>query len=56
MSERYLEYLGPRQYGAKKTRERSKSCAIEKQQKVIARKKDEIQRNVNRIASRMLNS
>ena len=34
MSERYLEYLGPRQYGAKKTRERSKSCAIEKQQKV----------------------
>lgn len=34
MSERYLEYLGPRQYGAKKTGERSKSCAIEKQQKV----------------------
>jgi len=34
MSERYFEYLGPRQFAAKKTRERSKSCAIEKQQKV----------------------
>ena len=56
MSERYLEYLGPRQYATTKTRERSKSCAIEKQRKVIARKKEEIQRNVNRIVSRMLNS
>ena len=56
MSERYLEYLGPRQYSATKTRERSKSCAIEKQQKVIAGKKEEIQRNVNRIVSKMLNS
>ena len=34
MSERYLEYLGPRQYAAKKIRERSKSCQIEKQKKV----------------------
>ena len=56
MSERYLEYLGPRQYAPTKTRERSKSCAIEKQQKVIAGKKEEIQRNVDRIVSRMLNS
>ena len=34
MNERYLGHLGPRHYAAKKVRERSKSCAVEKHQKV----------------------
>ena len=34
MNERYFGHLGPRHYAAKKVRERSKSCAVEKHQKV----------------------